>query len=524
MRLFFLGLILTNLAWAETAYLVKFKSDIRNEIYSKVLESRRGVEHQEIPELNMLKVDGMEKEEIENLFGKDQLAYIEVDQEVRAFEAVNDPQFNLQAGLRRMQIPAAWDRLTTGREVIVAISDSGIDILHEDLVNSLWSNMREIPGNGRDDDGNGFVDDIHGWNFVTNSPNVDTVDSHGSHVAGIVGAGVDNGKGIAGSSPYVKLMSVQFLGQDGRGRISDGIKTLVYAADNGAKIINASWGADNPSRALEEALEYANSKGALVIAAAGNEQNDTDEIPAYPAAAPVEGVLSVASSAANGRLSNFSNYGQVSVDLVAAGSNILSTIPGNRYQRMSGTSMATPFVSGVAALILSQRPDLSLGQLKNAVLNAVDTYPVYRDSISTGGELNADKAIAQLSEGFQIWPARVSLKGRDSFQFTAFETGSGVRWSVSNLDFASIDSTGRVSAKKSDENAVVMITATNQAGETRSAEVFIKAEVNSDPGGGGGCDKAQASTGANGGSRSMPIGLLLIISYPFIRRIKKVLS
>lgn len=306
-----------------------------------------------------------------------------------------DPYFYLSYGVDKVQAPKVWEKFTVGSsDVVVAVIDTGIDYRHEDLAGNLWKNQREIPNNGLDDDQNGYVDDIYGWNFYndTNDPFDDN--QHGTHVSGIIGAIAGNRIGTIGMSPKVSLMACKFLGRDGRGTTSTAIRAIEYAMKNGAKILNNSWGGPRFSQPLLDTIKTAERMGVLFVAAAGNYDRDSDEEPLYPASYDAGNIISVASSDSGDTKSVFSNYGRISVDLAAPGSAIYSTLPNGSYGNLDGTSMATPHVSGAAALIWAHRQDLSLYDLKDLILKSVDPIDSMKDLTVTGGRLNVYNALA----------------------------------------------------------------------------------------------------------------------------------
>lgn len=286
--------------------------------------------------------------------------------------------------------------------VIVAIIDTGIDYTHPDLRDSMWVNPHEIPGNGIDDDGNGIVDDIHGVDFTNNDGEPMDDQMHGSHCAGTVAAKGNNTVGIAGVAwKGAKLMALKFLDGTGGGRTSDAVKSMNYAVAMGAQILSNSWGGGGSSSALRVAIERAEHAGALFLAAAGNDGLNNDELPSYPANYPMENIISVASTTQNGDLSLFSCYGKKSVDLAAPGSDIYSTIPNGKYASLSGTSMATPHVAGVAAMVWMMRPEFSMVQVKEILLRSTVPEKALENAVVTGGRLNARRALALAA----IYPA-----------------------------------------------------------------------------------------------------------------------
>ncbi|OGQ16880.1 MAG: hypothetical protein A3B70_01825 [Deltaproteobacteria bacterium RIFCSPHIGHO2_02_FULL_40_11] len=307
----------------------------------------------------------------------------------------NDPLFARSYGIRMIDAPKAWTSFTFGnRDIIVAVIDTGVDYNHEDLNLNMWVNANEIPGNGMDDDGNGFIDDIHGWNFV--SLNNDPMDDnhHGTHVAGTIGALVNNQLGTIGVSPHVSIMPCKFLGKSGWGSVHNAVQCVTYAVDNGAKVLNNSWGGGGFSEPLLEAIQMAKEAGVLFIAASGNYNQNNDEVPLYPATYDVENIISVAAVDAWDQKASFSNYGATTVDVAAPGVAIYSTFPNNLYDTLSGTSMATPHVSGAIALLWAHKPHLTALEIKDLLLNTVEPIPAMKDISVTGGRINVYDAMA----------------------------------------------------------------------------------------------------------------------------------
>lgn len=287
----------------------------------------------------------------------------------------------------------AWEITTGSREVIIAITDTGMDTSHVDLKDNVWRNESESKGKaGVDDDGNGYVDDITGWDFASgdNDP-TDDLHMHGTHVAGIAGASGDNAVGIAGVSWRSRLMPLKII-HGGEGELFAAVKAIEYAANMGAKVINASWGGDPYSEALRDAIRYAGDKGALFVAAAGNSSGDNDQKPVYPASYDLPNLISVAAITHKGALAGFSCYGKRSVQLAAPGDHILSAVVGDRWELWSGTSMAAPFVSGTAALLLSQSPEAGPAELKRRLLASADATWYLKNKVAAG-RLNAKKAL-----------------------------------------------------------------------------------------------------------------------------------
>jgi subtilisin family serine protease len=232
----------------------------------------------------------------------------------------------------------AWDIFTGSHDVVVAVIDTGVDYNHVDLVDNRWVNVGETAGNGVDDDGNGFVDDVYGYDFRNNDGDHISGHSHGTHCSGTVGGVGNNSIGVAGVSHAVRIMAVKFLSDGGSGSTSDAIDAVVYAVDNGAQILSNSWGGGGFSKGLEDAISYANDHNVLFVAAAGNSNSNNDVNPFYPSNYEVPNVLAVAATDRNDAKASFSSYGLTSVDLGAPGVSTLSTVPGNDYGSKNGTS------------------------------------------------------------------------------------------------------------------------------------------------------------------------------------------
>jgi len=311
----------------------------------------------------------------------------------------NDPYFDDLWGLHNtgqeggttdadIDAPEAWDIFTGNFDVLIGVIDTGIQYNHPDLAANIWTNPGEIPGNGIDDDENGYVDDVYGWDFANNDNDPWDDHWHGTHVAGTIGAVRNNGKGVAGVNPNVKLMALKFLDKNGRGSTANAVKCVNYAEMNDVKITSNSWGGGGFDPALYNAIEAASNS--LFVAAAGNEGLDNDVTPHYPSSYNLYNILSVAASDRNDNQAGFSNYGSTSVDIYAPGVDILSTYKNNWYAWAGGTSMATPHVSGVAGLLFSMNPSSTPIQIKNIIMNSVD--PTLENVVS-GGRLNAHSAL-----------------------------------------------------------------------------------------------------------------------------------
>jgi outer membrane protein assembly factor BamB/subtilisin family serine protease len=331
------------------------------------------------------------------------LAYVEPDYLVQALRTPNDPAFSHLWGLNNLgqtggvgdadiDAPEAWDVTRGSTNVTVAVIDTGIDYAHPDLAANIWTNPGEIPGNGIDDDHNGYVDDVHGWDFINNDRDPTDDHYHGTHCAGTIGAVGDNGIGVVGVSPSVKLMALKFLGLSG-GYTSDAIEAVDYATANGARITSNSWGGGGYSQALKDSIDESAQAGVLFVAAAGNSSCNNDQTSHYPSSYLSPNIVAVAATNHRDELASFSSYGATTVDLAAPGVDIYSSSPGGGYRYLSGTSMATPHVSGAAALLLATRPDWQWDDLKAALLASCDPVPALKGKVVTGGRLNIARAI-----------------------------------------------------------------------------------------------------------------------------------
>lgn len=319
----------------------------------------------------------------------------------------NDPKYKEQWSLPLINMPQAWEIEKGSREVVIAIIDSGIDYRHDDLSQKIWVNPDEIPDNGLDDDGNGYIDDMHGWDF-TDAPNLEAegdfmegdnepIDEsgHGTHVAGIAGAMPNNGIGIAGiawNSPLMAVRAGLSLGGSSRMQDDDSAAAIVYAVDNGASIINMSWGSSQHSFVIEDAIDYAHNRNVVLIGAAGNAGEATSIFPAG-----YRRVISVASTTQHRQRYYKSNFG-ASVDIAAPGNAILSTQIGNNYRILTGTSMAAPHIAGIAALMKAKRPALTHEEIRYILINTTDLV-FDKDSdepdttLAGAGTVNAERAL-----------------------------------------------------------------------------------------------------------------------------------
>ncbi len=342
-----------------------------------------------------------------------------------AADAPNDPLFGDQwalnntgqdGGTKRADLDAlnAWANTKGSDEVVVAVLDTGVDYKHEDLVSNMWERPAKLAPY-RDDDLGPF-NDKHGFDIDNESARVDEVlgyagrdnigdpmddNGHGTHCAGIIGAEGDNGIGVSGINQKIKIMPLKFLGRGGFGSTDDAIAAINYAIDrkkNGVnlRIISASWGSTAKSKALEDVIKAAGDAGILFIAAAGNDGSNNDSRPHYPSNYDLPNVISVAALDRNDKLASFSNYGEKTVHIAAPGKEIVSTWLGGNYREASGTSMATPYVSGVAALIIASDPQISMKNLRTRLLGSVDELDSLKGKVATGGRLCAANSLGNI--------------------------------------------------------------------------------------------------------------------------------
>ncbi|MDD4808875.1 MAG: S8 family serine peptidase [Bacilli bacterium] len=310
----------------------------------------------------------------------------------------NEPYYIDQWGLSNssygINVGAVWDKTHGLNTTVVAIIDSGIDYNHPDLINQVWVNEDEIIGNGIDDDENGYIDDYYGWSFDDNINNPIDTHGHGTHIAGIIAAEA-NGYGGVGVAPDVQIMALKVIAEDGKFYSDSIMEAIDYAIAKGVKIFNFSFGSPTYNQSFYDKL---NSSNALFICAAGNDGNNNDISSFYPSGYDLDNIIAVASIDKTGSISTFSNYGKNTVDIAAPGGSILSTHLNNKYAYVNGTSMATPFVVGVTALVYGANPYLDILELKGYLLDNTKALPFLEGKVATNGLIDASSAYNQLTD------------------------------------------------------------------------------------------------------------------------------
>ncbi len=290
-----------------------------------------------------------------------------------------------------VKVAQSWSSATSPNSVIVAVLDTGLDYNHYVMTSTsgVWTNSSEIPSNGIDDDGNGFIDDVHGWNFASSTNNPMDDNGHGTHVSGIVLGIGQNILAATLSTSKIKIMPLKFMDSSGTGTTAAAVSAIYYAIANGAKVINNSWGGSGYAQSLNDALTYAYNHGLFIASAAGNYASNDDSSPLYPANLSIPSQLSVAATDNYDVLASFSSYGRSTVHVAAPGVSILSLYPGNSFAYLSGTSMAAPFVAGLAAQVLREAPQLTGYQVRQIITQSVDVVSGLANYVSTSGRVNA---------------------------------------------------------------------------------------------------------------------------------------
>ncbi len=332
---------------------------------------------------------------VSQLQAEPNVVYSEVDATVH-YDSVpailpNDPFLGQQWALNTIDAPEAWALSTGSSSTIVAVLDTGLDVNNPDFAGRLWTNPTV--------NSDGFLGDLHGYNFVSNNGNIQDDNGHGTHVTGILAATGNNGVGVAGVDWGTQIMPLKVLDSNGNGSTDAAVSAIYFAVQHGAKVINASWGGDVFSATMLAALNYADQNGVVFVTASGNESSNNDQITTYPASYRTPNELVVAAIDPNGSLANYSNFGPTTVDIAAPGTNVLSTVLDDQYQDYTGTSMSTPFVSGTVALLAGMHPTFTVTQLIDEVKATAKPDPALTGLVSSGGIVDPYFALANITNG-----------------------------------------------------------------------------------------------------------------------------
>ncbi|MBF0337126.1 MAG: S8 family serine peptidase [Nitrospirae bacterium] len=560
-------------AYKEGQLLIKFKDDITSTrsltvhraLGAKVVKSYTLVKNLELVTLPAsLNV----KEAVKQYMQHADVQYAEPNYYAQGLDVMpNDPYFAVQWALYNngqkngtpgadIKAYKAWDVTKGDKNVIVAVLDTGVDYNHPDLGGNIWNNIKESL-DGLDNDNNGYVDDIRGWDFVGNDSvdpkegnNPMDVHGHGTHVSGTTGAIGNNSTGVAGVSWDVTIMPVKILNSDLKTTMDALISGIQYATRNGARIINASLGWKNTSQAIYNAIANARDAGVLLVASAGNGgssddiycngslQNDNDLSPCYPASYNLENIISVAASDQNDMLASFSNYGVISVDVSAPGVDICSTITGYNSGTIysciySGTSMSAPHVSGLAALLWAYYPHFSFAQIKQMVESYTDPMASpYNTMTRTGGRINAWKSLSALwspsdlkvvstSAGYVVlnWVDRATAEN-GFLLYRRPGDGPYVQYKALVADTQSFVDTDTI-AGQSYTYKVVAYNAIGVSPNSNEATVQVVAPPPSSGGGGGGCSIAGTSSSDNDKDKTDILTVLLPIALALLIRLRR---
>lgn len=432
-------ILMSNLFIANTSaleidgYLIKLKDDKQASIdfFEDKIQNDASLKYQsvDLPEGNFYHFKSNDKKSAQALKNHPSIEYIipneiiTVEPDFSASEEVpessfsDDSEFKYQWGLHNngrnnwvhgkagtdVSAQAAWKLSRGSRDIVIAIVDSGIDLTHPDLQENIYINRLELNGiKGVDDDGNGYIDDISGYDFANKDGNPQDGLGHGTHCAGIIGA-AHNKQGVAGIMPHVRIMPLKFIKDAGKGSTLDALRAINYAIDNGANIISNSWGGGSFNPAMEAAIKRAKNLGILFLASAGNKKKNNDKLPKYPASYKVDNVIVVAAMNGKAAMAKFSNYGVKTVHVSAPGTSIISTwpkkvAPFKSYMWKSGTSMATPLVAGVLGLLLSEHPNMSYLEAKERLMATVVKSRRQRKKTITGGYVDAYRLLKDIRD------------------------------------------------------------------------------------------------------------------------------
>ncbi|MCX7748367.1 MAG: S8 family serine peptidase [Clostridia bacterium] len=393
--------------------LIKYKNDQSSETVKNTVKNKHKISKLNLKKkLKRSKVEVLEigeGDDFNNIVKEFQknpdVLYAQPNYKLYTSELPEEPRFKEQWGLKNtgqevsgqvgtqgidIHVSPVWNSTNGTESVVVGVLDTGVDINHPELKGSIFTNAKETPGNGVDDDKNGYIDDTHGWDFANKDKTVydgSQLDQHGTHIAGVLAAGI-NGQGVRGIAPGVKILPLKFINGT-TGYTSDAIEAIEYAKEKGASIINCSWGGMEYNQALSDAIK---ESGIFFVCAAGNAGIDTTAKPVYPACFDLPNILSVAAVDNQGKLAAFSNYG-AKIHVAAPGVSILSTFPDKAYGLMSGTSMAAPFASGTAALIKSLDPTISVSALRDRIKSNSTVLESLKGKVASGGLINAFAAL-----------------------------------------------------------------------------------------------------------------------------------
>jgi subtilisin family serine protease len=405
-----------NKPYAPGELLVKFKTAARAQAYDFDRERFKIKAFKRLGERGVHRIklaQEMSVEEALIFFRQDpEVEYAEPNYYRFLARTPDDPSYASQWGLPIISAPAAWDHSTNCTATVVAVIDSGADYEHPDLAANIWTNPAEIAGDGIDNDGNGYIDDTLGWDFVTDDNDPMDDNGHSTHVAGTIAAVGNNARGVTGICWDGKIMALRAFDARGDGTLADVIEAMQYARIKGAKVVNASYAGADFSQAEYDTISLLDSAGILLIVAAGNEGADNDHLPSYPAGYDLPNIIAVAATDSNDQLASFSNFGPTSVHVAAPGVSVLSTYLNNDYTFISGTSMASPYVSGLAALVWSSNPGLSAPQVKDRILDCVDRLPDLSGKVFTSGRINANNSLQNIPAP----PSRFAVTGASDSQ------------------------------------------------------------------------------------------------------------
>ena len=375
--------ILASSGAFASEYIVKLKNNAK---LNKNIQSFGQIESLKLSYGSYFKLNSTQKNVMSELSADPNVEYIEPNFTYTTMAGIKDDKFSKQWGLDNtgrnsgsifsrgtvgidISAKKAWGITQGDASIKVAVIDTGVDYTHQDLKSNLMINEAELNGDPNvDDDGNGYVDDIYGYDFANSDADPMDGHGHGTHCAGVIGASHDQ-VGIRGVMGKVQILSIKFLTDQGSGSLDGALKAIDYATSRGVQVMSNSWGGGGRSQALFEAIERAEKAGIIFVAAAGNSNSDNDKVASYPASYELGNVISVGAHDGKGERASFSNYGKNSVHVFAPGVNIYSTVANNGYKTMSGTSMATPHVSGVAGLILASEPNLTYLEVKERLMN-----------------------------------------------------------------------------------------------------------------------------------------------------------